>query len=528
MHPDSRVAGPKHNLPRDQSSPHDSSTRSPASFAATNREMTVVRIPLKSAKHHFGASCGRGTRPYNEDTHQAGTIELPAFAKKPPMSVMGRKKDADEGVGAESASGDPQVFYFGVFDGHGGDKCSIWLRENLHLYLEESAEMFGMPSTLRGSHHAKTPNQGEGDVSGGAQAQSPTTQNVKAKAEEVQRRLTDSWKDTVGGYFRRFQPDFFTSAAGGRAQVLTESILKQNQLVTPPTSGKATNAQPPEPSPSSLESVLSYSFLRADLDFVTDSSSLKLKAAGTPGSSPQHEQATFEDEEEDEFELGRHTHHSAVPFLGGSTCSIALISTPTPTPFWHPSTAFTILTAHLGDTRILLCSTATGAPVALTPTHHPSSPGEAARLRRYAASFTTDSFGEERISGLANTRAFGDRRSKRVGVSAEPSLTLLHAHPAEFSFMVLISDGVTGVLNDQEIVDTVKEAKTPEEGARKVMTLATEISSGEKGDADNATAVVVRMGGWERRSEGGGGSVGTREDRERRRRDANEVGGRRT
>lgn len=474
--------------------------------------MTVVRIPLKSAKHHYGGFSARGTRPYQEDKFQAGTIELPAFAKKPPMSVMDRRSNKPvESEGADSATGDPQVFYFGVFDGHGGDKCSIWLKDHLHQYLENSADAFALQSTLKGKHSEAGPTSSQ-------------TQETNPKAAEtIQKNLIDSWRETVGGYFRRFQPDYLPTESGGRGIPLRAStITKSNNLTDTPSTRSPDPEGTPPTTPSSLESIFDYSFLRADLDFITASSSLqpssKTKTPDpTPPNQPPEDSSEAEDEDEDEFSLGRHTHHSAQPFLGGSTCSIALISTPTSTPFWHPNTAFSILTAHLGDTRILLSSTASGAPIALTPTHHPSSPGEANRLRKFAASFTTDSFGEERISGLANTRAFGDRRSKRVGVSAEPSLTLYHASPGEFAFLVLVSDGVTGVLSDQEIVDIVKEARTPEEASRSVAGVATEIGQGEAGNADNATCVVVRMGGWERRSEGGGGSLGTREERLRRR-----------
>lgn len=82
--------------------------------------------------------------------------------------------------------------------------------------------------------------------------------------------------------------------------------------------------------------------------------------------------------------------------------------------------------------------------------------------------------------------------------------------------MVLISDGVSGTASDQEIVDLVKEARTPEEGARSVIGFATEVSE----EGDNCTCLVVRLGGWERRSEGGGGSFGTREGRDWRRNEA--------
>ena len=88
---------------------------------------------------------------------------------------------------------------------------------------------------------------------------------------------------------------------------------------------------------------------------------------------------------------------------------------------------------------------------------------------------------------------------------------------------------MSGTLTDQEIVDIVKEAKTPEQGARDVVGFATEVGGeGGSGDADNATALVVRLGGWERRSEGGVGSLGTKEMREWRKSDAMDPRSRRT
>lgn len=107
-------------------------------------------------------------------------------------------------------------------------------------------------------------------------------------------------------------------------------------------------------------------------------------------------------------------------------------------------------------------------------------------------------------------------RSKRIGVSAEPEILRLELSPAEYSFLVLVSDGVSGTLTDQEIVDIVKEAKTPEQGARDVVGFATEVSK----EGDNATCLVVRLGGWERRLEGGMGGMATKEVRDFRRRDA--------
>ncbi|KAK7517549.1 protein phosphatase-like protein 2c [Phyllosticta citriasiana] len=538
LHPDSRSSvGPGHKLPRDKSIPHNvsDSDRSPAAMAllGTQREMAVVRIPLKSAKHHFGVTLSRGTRPYNEDAFQAGTIEIPAFAKRQPISLTTSTKDKPGGNTSDKATGDPQVFYFAVFDGHGGSECSDFLRERLHEYLEDAARKFELKSSLHkdgvtlkqddaqpvqsyetsqskkesldavktdkssDSKPTKIPDVGAGEKPPSASkdgeppldgVDSMTQSGNIQKAEDLERSLIISWKQLVGGYFKRFKPEFFSTSAGGKGHSLGQA------------GGEGVG----------VETVLTWSFLKADFDFV---SAQVNKAEEDPVSSDRaiNEQDILDRPSAVHKKIG-----GPKRFKGGSTASLAMISTASPAPYWGPSSHCTIVTAHVGDTRILLCETATGRAVPLTSNHHPSLPSEAERLRRYAATFVTDSFGEERITGLANTRAFGDMASKRVGVSAEPEIRRIELSPAEYSFMVMVSDGVSGPLSDQEIVDIVKEARTPEQASRDLVSFATETSR----DADNATGLVVRLGGWERRSEGGLGSLGTKELRDWRKREA--------
>ena len=528
------------------------------------REMTVVRIPLKSAKHHFGVSLSRGSRPYNEDSYQAGTIEIPAFAKRRPISLTRNNKGdvSNEITPADTPSGDPQVFYFGVFDGHGGSECSGFLREQLHEYVEQGARLFELESSLKRKGKLETymgwpssmsdkderSSVTEGEASGkdsldavktlkapgnkpikppqpcagekppsGTDDQTPPPDGFTPlkqsdsilKAESLERSLVISWKELVGGYFRRFKPEYFLLSAGGQGHSLGKESVQQKQLKHSGLSDDSTEGI-------GIETVLSYAFLKADYDFVFAQVVKK------------DEDPVLADRAINDDDILGHPSKASKSiggpkrFKGGSTCSVALVSTPTPSPFWHPASPSTIVTAHVGDTRILLCDTATGLAVPLTSNHHPSLPQEATRLRRYAATFVTDSFGEERVSGLANTRAFGDMASKRIGVSAEPEIRRIELSPAEYSFLVLISDGVSGPLSDQEIVDIVKEARTPEQGARDVTSFATEVST----DADNATTLVVRLGGWERRCEGGLGSMGTRELRDWRKQEANNPRGR--
>ena len=551
LHPDSRSsAGIHHKLPRSASTPH---TQGPGSSPAAvppnmpSRDLTVVRIPLRSAKHHFGAFGSRGSRPYNEDTYQAGTIDIPAFARKSPISLVKNPPSRldGEGTSADSAFGDPQVFYFAVFDGHGGSECSEFLRDEFHGYIEDAASAFQLQSSLtKREPEAAAPDQTEkastprsADDAGISQGQE-SLRNVEMKtgdevkkelnslehgsaatagsgsgrmecidsdrpvpaagdaseARRLEQELVDAYKNTVGGYFRRFRPSYFNIPDPRTARQPDGTGSKQDTAV-------------------SLESVLTYAFLRADLDFIT-------AQARKPDSDDPYASDTPLNQDEI---LGKphlppsgHGIGGPMRFKGGSTASLALISTPTPSPFWHPAARSTLAVAHVGDTRVLLCETSTGLARPLTSDHHPSSPGESRRLRRFGESLVTDSFGEERISGLANSRAFGDMRSKRIGVSAEPDVTRVELGPAQYSFIVLMSDGVSGALGDQEIVDVVKEAKTPEQGAKDVVEYANEVTV----EGDNATCLVVRLGGWERRSEGGLGSLGTKEMRDIRRAEA--------
>lgn len=548
LHPDSRaLTGLAHKFPRKASTPHKPDGKSaPATHPSVLRDTTVVRIPLRSAKHHFGAAVSRGSRPYNEDSHQAGVIELPAFAKRQPPSITAKSRPG-EGTSAGGASGDPQVFYFGVFDGHGGAECSDFLREKLHDYIEKSAQVFDFQSSLQkpgqrkkevaaptgdqvdvsldeqSSTESAEPPQREPPSSGGQSGDGAASESErgrhppypgdppliqsanKSRIRALEKELTRNWKELVGGYFRRFKPAYFSIYSG--YQKLGEESDALSEAGEDVDSGAA------------IEEVISYAFLKADYDFV----------AAQAAKDSENRDNTRADRPLNEGDiLGEPTKfapHIGGPkmFKGGSTCSIALVSTPSSTPFWNPSTTSSVLVAHVGDTRILLCSTDTGRAVPLTTNHHPSSPIESSRLRRYAGVFVTDSFGEERISGLANTRAFGDIASKRIGVSAEPEIKRVELGPAEYSFMVLMSDGVSGTLEDQEVVDIVKEAKTPEQASRDVVNFATEVST----EGDNATCLVVRMGGWERRQEGGYGSLGTKESRDYKRQSASDPRARR-
>ncbi|KAK6404276.1 Protein phosphatase 2C 6 [Elasticomyces elasticus] len=83
--------------------------------------------------------------------------------------------------------------------------------------------------------------------------------------------------------------------------------------------------------------------------------------------------------------------------------------------------------------------------------------------------------------------------SERQGMSAEPQYFRIDLDAAEYSFTVMVSNAVNGQSTKQEIVDAVKESRTPAQVAVDLVRFAVEVAA----KAGTATALVTRLGGWE-------------------------------
>jgi len=180
----------------------------------------------------------------------------------------------------------------------------------------------------------------------------------------------------------------------------------------------------------------------------------------------------------------------------GSVATVAMLHSldePFALPFYAASRQVLTL-AHLGDTRALLASSTSGRAVRLTDAHHPDSRVESDRLRRTGTGIITDSFGEMRWGGgLANTRGFGDRNYKAMGVTGEPEIIKRLINGPEWSALILMSDGVSDMMTDQEAIDLCRGHTDPTRAARAIVAFAEEL-----GGSDNITAVVVPLPGWGR------------------------------
>lgn len=80
-----------------------------------------LKIQLMKAPSHFGHSTNRMNRLYNEDKFSVNMIKLPIQ-----INDYGMAKSVEQ-----------NCFTAGVFDGHGGDECSTFLRNNLNRTVEE-------------------------------------------------------------------------------------------------------------------------------------------------------------------------------------------------------------------------------------------------------------------------------------------------------------------------------------------------------------------------------------------------------
>ncbi|GAA93670.1 uncharacterized protein L969DRAFT_96694 [Mixia osmundae IAM 14324] len=359
-----------------------------------------LKLSLKSA-HLIGIAQSRGERPYQEDAYSVKSLDL-STAELQRTLKRTENSSAAAWKGKAKASSEPtteQVAYFAVFDGHGTDQVSHYLRDHLHELLET------------------------------------------AKASDVPAAV-ETYKK-VGGYLRRFKGGLLERLAQG-----TDGLEEPERVLA-------------------LDERATLAFIQADETVMADE---EITDSGSVATAV----------------LLHSLDIPATPFFGASLLALT--------------------TAHVGDTRALLTSTKTGRITVLTENHHPDSRVEAERLRRIGTGLVTDSFGESRWGGaLANTRGIGDEKFKRLGVVAEPDVTTRVLKGEEWSSLILLSDGISGVISDQETADLIRGISDPTKAAQAIVNFVEEV-----GGEDNMTAIVVPLPGW--RKVGGSDSTASRRE----------------
>jgi len=161
--------------------------------------------------------------------------------------------------------------------------------------------------------------------------------------------------------------------------------------------------------------------------------------------------------------------------MDGSTCAIALL------------VDSKLITAHAGDSRIVLCRDKTA--IRLTDDHKPDRDDELARVERAGGEviFRGNCF---RVAGdLAMSRSFGDLRLKEPlkMVISEPEMRVEELTSKD-RFLIIASDGLWDVLSDQKACDIVRRYDSPEEASKRLVDYALSL-----GTMDNTTAIVVKL-----------------------------------
>jgi len=152
-----------------------------------------------------------------------------------------------------------------------------------------------------------------------------------------------------------------------------------------------------------------------------------------------------------------------------------------------------MLLANAGDCRAVLGrfnkTTNEYNAIRLTNDHNASDNlQEQQRILKSGGSLQTTKDGKKRVNGILQvTRAFGDGRVKHVGVTATPEISTLELDKENDHFIILATDGVWDIFDDQQAVQIVRNtAKQPYLAAKRLGSEAL-----GKGSTDNITVVVI-------------------------------------
>ncbi|KAF9374881.1 hypothetical protein CPC16_001033 [Podila verticillata] len=376
------------------------------------------------------------------------------------------------------------LFYFAIFDGHGGSHTADYLTANLDEYIEHARpEMVpGVVKELRklGGRQGKVkpmtfiphPNATEED-------QQKDLEALQSRTEAVETQDVSRGKATIST----------TSGSGSRRDEDEEDLPDEDDDPYVQAYRRRRNATSPLPGGTTSyfgtdRSEYQSLFLREEDRLLKNQPPAELPPTPAVPTTMTLEQRLFLSFLQCDTELIRDKYGD------GSTASIVVVQSKG--AFWETKEDLELVVAHVGDTRVLLCEAPRGESVQLTTDHHPDAVVEAERIRKIAAYVTADSFGENMFLGqVANTRALGDIAMKHLGVSGEPELVRRTVKANEAAFLVLFSDGISSVMSNQEVVDCVKLENDPTQAAANVLNLAEQL-----GAEDNCTVLVVKLPAW--------------------------------
>ena len=137
--------------------------------------------------------------------------------------------------------------------------------------------------------------------------------------------------------------------------------------------------------------------------------------------------------------------------------------------------------ANVGDTRAVLSKN--GVAERMSQDHKATDQSEVERIRNGGGIVL-----DNRVGGsLAVTRAFGDHSLKRDGVTAKPTINKHVLRPFD-KYLVIASDGIWDVLEDQEAINFCRDDSSTKDIAQAIVKAAM-----DKGSKDNASCLVIKF-----------------------------------
>ena len=104
----------------------------------------------------------------------------------------------------------------------------------------------------------------------------------------------------------------------------------------------------------------------------------------------------------------------------------------------------------------------------------------------------TDSIGRTMVNArLCMSRSIGDLELKKYGVTSKPDLRQMPIKHGKDQFLVVFSDGVSWVMQDNEVVEAITKCEDAQDAATRLVDHALLYSC-----QDNATALVLPLGSW--------------------------------
>ncbi|AET38233.1 type 2C protein phosphatase PTC6 Ecym_2512 [Eremothecium cymbalariae DBVPG len=426
--------------------------REPEGASSGNSHM--LRINLNKFPSFIGHCSSRINRRYNEDAYSMNVLKLP---KRVEEAACINSKNVKRKVQHWNTklSLDKSVLNVSIFDGHGGSRVSKLLASDLDRWIANTY---------------------------------PSKKEFESVLKDYKRLVGGQYWSTIYEKRAKFYNKFIQTCNTKQEQVLQRGDQTSGSRIIFDKWGNVIDKTSLLDEYERLRIYLA--FLKHDLEQVCGFNS------------------TLKDGEEVEK-----------LFSGGSTASSIFLTSYDEAYsydesfFVNPESLLKLIVTQVGDTKVILCDK-NGIAHRLVRVHHPNSSRES---RRLGANFQTDSFGEVRfLNNFANTRAFGDRMGKREGLTCEPDIysyvigSTKHLPRSEHSklqfggdecFICLITDGVSDLMGDQEVVDLITstvnnrglKVASPqycsEEVIRYIMAVAGR-------NADNATCLCVRLPNW--------------------------------